>query len=73
MLKTVINYGFSQLGLNRVEAFIDPHNISSRKLLQKVGLTEEGTLRDYFYEKNKFVDAVIFSILKQEQGDLDGI
>lgn len=75
VLKTVINYGFSRLGLNRIEAFIDPHNISSRKLLQKVGLTEEGTLRDYFYEKSKFVDAVIFSILKQEhmEGDLDGI
>ncbi|MBD3922156.1 GNAT family N-acetyltransferase [Paenibacillus sp. PR3] len=65
-LKAVIAYGFEHMKLNRIEAHIDPDNISSRKLLQKVGLTEEGTLRDYYFEKNQYVDAVVFSILRRE-------
>lgn len=65
-LKAVIAYGFEHLKLNRIEALIDPDNISSRKLLQKVGLTEEGTLRDCYFEKNQYVDAVVFSILRRE-------
>jgi ribosomal-protein-alanine N-acetyltransferase len=66
VLNEIIQYGFIDLGLNRIEALIDPDNISSRKLLEKVGLHEEGYLKDYFYEKNQFVDAVIFAILKKE-------
>jgi ribosomal-protein-alanine N-acetyltransferase len=65
-LEAVIAYGFQQLMLNRIEAYIDPDNISSRKLLLKAGLTEEGTLREYYYEKGQFVDAVIFSILRRD-------
>jgi ribosomal-protein-alanine N-acetyltransferase len=65
-LKAIIKYGFEELEINRIEAFIDPGNISSRKLLNKSGLIEEGTLRDYFLEKNRFVDAVILSIIKKQ-------
>ncbi|MBB3112555.1 ribosomal-protein-alanine N-acetyltransferase [Paenibacillus phyllosphaerae] len=62
----IIAYGFESLGLNRINAYIDPANISSHKLLKKVGFAEEGLLRDYFYEKGKFVDAVIFGQLKRD-------
>ncbi|NOU93271.1 GNAT family N-acetyltransferase [Paenibacillus sp. LMG 31456] len=65
-LEALLPYGFRELELNRIEAFIDPDNISSRKLLEKIGLKEEGYLKDYFYEKNRFVDAVIFAILKRD-------
>lgn len=66
VLSAVIKYGFNELGLNRIEALIDPENISSRRLLIKSGLNEEGLLKEYFYEKKRFVDAVIFSTLKKE-------
>ncbi|GIP31686.1 GNAT family N-acetyltransferase [Paenibacillus sp. J2TS4] len=66
VLKAVLDYGFKELELNRIEAFIDPDNISSRKLLEKSGLREEGFLKECFYEKNQFVDAVLFAVLKRE-------
>lgn len=66
-MNPVLQYGFDHLELNRIEAFIDPHNISSRRLLEKSGLAEEGLLRDYFFEKGQFVDAVIFGMLKKER------
>lgn len=64
-LNAILTYGFNVLEFNRIEAFIDPDNQSSRKLLEKVGLMEEGYLKEYFYEKNQFVDAVIFAVLKK--------
>lgn len=62
----IIPYGFEVLGLNRIEAMIDPGNEGSRRLLLKNGLTEEGLLREYYWEKGQFVDAIVFSILKKE-------
>ncbi|WP_300669121.1 GNAT family protein [Soonwooa sp.] len=61
----ILNFGFETLQLHRIEAFIDPENISSRKLLEKVKLQSEGILRDYFFEKERFVDAEIFALLKK--------
>ncbi|WP_410880594.1 GNAT family N-acetyltransferase [Myroides sp. DW712] len=65
-IAAIIPFGFTKFELNRIEAFIDPANISSRKLLEKVGLQAEGVLRDYFFEKGKFVDGELFSLLKRE-------
>lgn len=65
-IREILKFGFTNLGLNRIEAFIDPENISSRKLLAKVGFREEGLLKECFYEKNRFVDAVIFAILRKQ-------
>lgn len=65
-LKEVLRYGFVELGFNRIEAMIDPDNISSRKLLEKAGMREEGLLREYLFEKGVFVDAAMFSILQRE-------
>lgn len=62
----ILAFGFRVWGLNRIEAFIDPRNVASRKLLEKLGLKEEGVLRECFFEKNRFVDAVLFAILRKE-------
>ncbi|SDS12259.1 ribosomal-protein-alanine N-acetyltransferase [Paenibacillaceae bacterium GAS479] len=50
-VSAILEFGFESMGLNRAEAFIDPDNISSRRLLEKCGLKEEGLLRDYFFER----------------------
>lgn len=65
-VQAIIEFGFSQWNLNRIEAFINPENEGSRKLLTKIGLREEGFLKEYFFEKGCFVDAVIFAILRKE-------
>ncbi|MGQ3479133.1 GNAT family N-acetyltransferase [Paenibacillus sp. TY11] len=65
-VKVVVDYGFHLPQVHRIEAFIDPDNEGSRRLLLKSGFTKEGHLRDYFYEKGQFVDAVIFGYLRKE-------
>ncbi|WP_334071167.1 MULTISPECIES: GNAT family N-acetyltransferase [Paenibacillus] len=66
VLQETLRFGFEDLWLNRIEAFIDPDNIRSRYLLEKTGFHEEGYLKQCFYEKNQFADAVIFALLKQQ-------
>jgi ribosomal-protein-alanine N-acetyltransferase len=61
----ILTFGFEAMGLHRVEAFIDPANISSEKLLCSLHFNEEGTMRDYFFEKGKFVDAKIFGLINE--------
>ena len=64
-VQAIIPFAFKTMNLHRIEAFIDPANISSEKLLSSIGFQEEGTMRDFFFEKGKFVDATIFGLLNK--------
>lgn len=66
VMQEIMRFGFEDLGMNRIEAFIDPDNIRSRYLLEKNGFHEEGYLKECFFEKNQFVDAVLFAMLKKQ-------
>ncbi|WP_312099423.1 GNAT family protein [Niallia sp.] len=66
-LEAVLTYGFEHLSLERIEALIEPLNISSQKLVEKQGFLREGLLRHYEYTCGKFDDLYMYSILK---GDL---
>ena len=68
-LKEVVRYGFEEFPLfkiNRLEADVDPRNISAIKLLERVGFTNEALLRDYYFERGKFVDKHIFGLLRED-------
>ncbi|ENH96059.1 GCN5-related N-acetyltransferase [Gracilibacillus halophilus YIM-C55.5] len=62
----VIQYGFSELKANRIEGRCDIHNVGSQKVLKKVGMTYEGTLRKNEFIKGEFRDTQIYSILADE-------
>lgn len=65
-VKAMLNYGFNEMNLNRIEAFIGPENIASLKLIQKFGFTKEGHLRSHFFKNGKFEDSVVYSLLADE-------
>ncbi|TQR21639.1 GNAT family N-acetyltransferase [Psychrobacillus vulpis] len=66
VLKYVLQYGFEEMELYRIEALYDPENTASKKTLEKAGFIYEGTLRKSSFEKGSFCDAAICSILKEE-------
>lgn len=66
VIEKIVEVGFEEMNLNRIEALYDPLNIASAKVLQKTGFIREGVLRDYYFEKGKFCDAEICSILKRD-------
>lgn len=59
----VIRYGFSVMGLHRIEAGVLPGNDASVRVLEKLGFLEEGTRRDYLYAKGRFHSFRWFSLL----------
>ena len=65
-MTAVLDYGFASMGLNRVEALVDPRNAASDGLLAKLGFTREGVLREYEYERGAFVDLYMASLLRRE-------
>ena len=62
----IITYGFENLSLNRIEGFCLPQNGASRRVMDKVGMTYEGTLRERMWLKGAFRDLAFYSILKAE-------
>jgi len=63
----VIRYGFSVLGLHRIEAGVLPENDASVRVLQKLAFLEEGTRRDYLYCKGRFHSFRWFSLLETDE------
>jgi [ribosomal protein S5]-alanine N-acetyltransferase len=65
-LGAVIEYGFTAMNLNRIEALVNSGNIPSLKLMEKYNFIKEGLLRAHFYTEGKYEDSVLFSKLYQE-------
>ena len=62
-----VEYGFSQMGVHRIEAHVEPKNIASEKLLLKIGFQKEGILRERTFNKGKYQDMVYFGLLKTDK------
>ena len=62
-VKTAIGYGFETLGLKRIEATAFTHNPASQRVLERAGLSREGTLKGWHCKNEKLIDAVMFAIV----------
>lgn len=65
-MKTILEYGFHQMKLYRIEALIATYNIPSLQLVEKFGFTKEGILRNHYLKNNVMEDSVVYSLLKDE-------
>lgn len=62
----ILNHAFNDLNLHRVELTVLKTNERAFKLYEKAGFKREGTLRKVYYKNGSFVDAYMYSILKEE-------
>jgi ribosomal-protein-alanine N-acetyltransferase len=65
-MRRILRFGFEEMHLNRVEAFVGPTNVASIRLLKKMGFSEEGMLRQHYYKNGKSEDSVIYGLLNHE-------
>ena len=65
-LTQVVDYGFAEMGLNRIEALVDPRNTASLRVLEKLHFGAEGIMREYEIENGAPVDLAMLSLLKRE-------
>ncbi|WP_316836096.1 GNAT family protein [Pedobacter nutrimenti] len=64
--KAVINYGFNELGLHRIEIKAAVHNLRSQAVPEKLNFKKEGILRQAELVNNEFLDLVLYSLLRHE-------
>ncbi|MDD4635086.1 MAG: GNAT family N-acetyltransferase [Dehalococcoidales bacterium] len=67
--KAVLEYGFGELGLNRIFARHLGRNPASGKVMQKLGMKYEGCLRRDVKKDAKFEDLELYGLLKAEYED----
>lgn len=65
-LEAVLKYGFTELGLHRIEALIADENEPSKRLLLRYGFSKEGTMREDYVVKGVNEDSDCYSLLKWE-------
>ena len=62
----IIRFLFEEVGVQRISARHDTKNPASGKVMQKCGLTYEGTLRCCDWNNQGICDAAYYSILRDE-------
>ena len=65
-LSAMLDFGFNKVYLNRIEGMFDVQNPASGRVMEKCGMKKEGVLRQKFYNKGKFIDVEMWSILSEE-------
>lgn len=65
-LHAALDWGFTTLELNRIEAQIHPDNLASINLVLKLGFHREGVLRQVGFWGGSFHDLIQFSLLRNE-------
>lgn len=68
-VSSIIDYGFNELNLHRIEALVGSNNVPSLKIIESHHFTREGFLRQHYFVADKFEDSVVYSILYNEYID----
>ena len=64
-LQLVLGYAFNNLGLRRIEADIDPRNLPSCRLVERLGFVREGLLRERWHVNGEICASAIYGLLRQ--------
>jgi len=70
VLPVVLDYGFKEMNLYRIEAMTAVDNYVSKKLLQNNGFIYEGLLRQNYLRNQHFEDSEMYSLLNTEFSSL---
>ena len=64
--RAVVDYCFEAFGLEKVWARVDPRNVASVRVLEKLGMQREGLLRSQLVRRGERVDRAYYGILRAE-------
>ncbi len=70
--RLIIAYAFDELGLNKVYARHLGGNVGSGRVMEKIGMKQEGIQRQHTWKNDAFQDIVEYGILKSEYLALTG-
>jgi RimJ/RimL family protein N-acetyltransferase len=67
MVRIVCDYAFDDLGVQRIEALVEPDNDASHGVVRSVGFVREGVLRKRSRYGDDLRDMVIYSYLPEDR------
>jgi len=65
-LEGLLDFAFRRLALHRLEADVDPRNARSIRVLEGLGFTREGMLRERYHLLGEIQDAAMYGLLARE-------
>lgn len=65
-VERLIQYGFTDMQLNSIEAVIAPDNSASQRVVLKNKFVQEAFFREYEFYEGHFLDVQIYSLLKRD-------
>lgn len=67
----LIEHGFKNIGLRRIEADVDPRNLASIKLLERLRFKREGYLRERWVIGGEVMDTAFYGLLRSDWLDVN--
>lgn len=64
VMPLICNYGFEQLGLNRIEGFVESTNRNCKRAMSKLDFELEGTMRNCEIKNGEVISVDIFAKLR---------
>lgn len=64
--RAIIGYGFEELDLHRIWADVDPGNVGSWRVMEKIGMRREGHLLENAWIGGEWQDSYLYAMLKRE-------
>ncbi len=66
VMPVVCNFGFQNLNLHRIEAFVDAENNNCKKALAKLDFKHEGTMKDCEIKNGSFLSVDIYAMINPD-------
>jgi ribosomal-protein-alanine N-acetyltransferase len=60
----ICNYGFDEIGLHRIEGFVETENRNCKNAIIKLGFKHEGTMKECEIKNGQFISLDIYAKLK---------
>ena len=64
--RAVVEHGFEKLGFHRMYAMHFTRNPASGRVLQKIGMRHEGSLRHHLKKDGEYIDVEMYGILRDD-------
>lgn len=69
----ILKFAFKELYMNKIVAMIDKDNFPSIALIKKMGFSEDGVLREHYYnyQAGGYSNVIVYSMLEREYNKLN--
>lgn len=65
-LPAVIEYGFTEINLHRIEALVAPWNTPSLKLLKSNKFEREGLMKEHYLKDGVYEDSEVYGLIRKK-------